>query len=881
MLLRSPQTPGGYQVNVNRRKTRKWVEAKVQNYDGDDWGADEFEDDEPPPPPVPRVTTGLRPVGQRLASESHGPSSRLAAAVASSSRSTSGPPSLQLQTQHPLTPSVPASVPEAISNAASPVLGRTASPAPAPARVASPDASGYHQPDVRSATPQSTASSAHARGSPAIRPADTFHRLEDGRRLGGSPQSIAEAIAAKPVQRPTPPNELVRVDSPRNDGSTKNAIQKQPTFDSILGGHNNPGPVQAAHDAPQSPDIHMPAQERISESSDDRGETIHHPEEIDRKRMSVSPQLPDVNRMSVFGTNLFSTPAKEESRASDNPQGTTKQFQPTSVAGGSSLDQSHAAGTPPPVEGEQDALGNRGSSSPVVPASGDHVDTQASLAADTHFVLPLRTPSPNKRATLTFVENPETVLGASSSTAPESKQTEPLQSRSVDDSPSESEPRSFGKQDTTSTLDVSPIKESDKLSEEIMRSLSPRASNTVLPPRGDNSQTLSPDAQTNLRNSSYTLQDYDSYWADANDGSGQDASKEAAGVKELPPVPIPEHEQKQLPPQQVFSITSDTALPEKQRESTDEHSSRKRFSWEAENNSNVNLVKSQPAVENLPRVDIPTINSPSPMAPSDIQSTRDAVSDVTSPGREQTQTTDTPQITVPPSGGISHQVSKASTLPPTQQSAAVLEPPSPISVETNGSNLQALENRRVSPEMDGMLPETAALEMSTTSVGPLGQLPTTMEFRDIMNLPTSDQRIAKAEEVRSSFATWESGLESWVSSLKSEHPSEYANATSSFATQSSVNPGHAATPSSSQPSSQQPYFQQYLNASSPTTAAPAASRTRLGGFQAPSGSSTFGNSSNQLGTKGKEFMHSAGKMGKGLLSKGKSKLRGTGDKVFH
>ncbi|KAL2694816.1 hypothetical protein Neosp_001403 [[Neocosmospora] mangrovei] len=35
-------------VNVSRQKMRKWVQAPIQNYDGDDWGADEFEDDEPP-----------------------------------------------------------------------------------------------------------------------------------------------------------------------------------------------------------------------------------------------------------------------------------------------------------------------------------------------------------------------------------------------------------------------------------------------------------------------------------------------------------------------------------------------------------------------------------------------------------------------------------------------------------------------------------------------------------------------------------------------------------------------------------------------------------------------------------------------------------------
>lgn len=31
-----------YQLNVNRRKSRKWVEAKPGNYDGDDWNYDEY-----------------------------------------------------------------------------------------------------------------------------------------------------------------------------------------------------------------------------------------------------------------------------------------------------------------------------------------------------------------------------------------------------------------------------------------------------------------------------------------------------------------------------------------------------------------------------------------------------------------------------------------------------------------------------------------------------------------------------------------------------------------------------------------------------------------------------------------------------------------------
>lgn len=65
-----PQPSGGqppsFKTNVNRAKTKRWVEAKSYSYDGDDWGdMDEYDEyggyDEPPPPPRP---TGLRQRGQ-------------------------------------------------------------------------------------------------------------------------------------------------------------------------------------------------------------------------------------------------------------------------------------------------------------------------------------------------------------------------------------------------------------------------------------------------------------------------------------------------------------------------------------------------------------------------------------------------------------------------------------------------------------------------------------------------------------------------------------------------------------------------------------------------------------------------------------------------
>ena len=63
---RSGMQPTSFQANVNRAKTKKWVEAKSYSYDGDDWGeVDDYDEyggyDDPEPAPKP---TGLRQRGQ-------------------------------------------------------------------------------------------------------------------------------------------------------------------------------------------------------------------------------------------------------------------------------------------------------------------------------------------------------------------------------------------------------------------------------------------------------------------------------------------------------------------------------------------------------------------------------------------------------------------------------------------------------------------------------------------------------------------------------------------------------------------------------------------------------------------------------------------------
>lgn len=69
--------PTTFNTNVNRAKTKKWVEAKSYSYDGDDWGdVDDYDEyggyDEPEPAPEPKPT-GLRQRGQSASQMPHDP----------------------------------------------------------------------------------------------------------------------------------------------------------------------------------------------------------------------------------------------------------------------------------------------------------------------------------------------------------------------------------------------------------------------------------------------------------------------------------------------------------------------------------------------------------------------------------------------------------------------------------------------------------------------------------------------------------------------------------------------------------------------------------------------------------------------------------------
>ena len=173
-----------------------------------------------------------------------------------------------------------------------------------------------------------------------------------------------------------------------------------------------------------------------------------------------------------------------------------------------------------------------------------------------------------------------------------------------------------------------------------------------------------------------------------------------------------------------------------------------------------------------------------------------------------------------------------------------------------------------------------------------------LEFRQIIAMQSPRQRIQSFDETRHRWANMDPGLTDWIAKLQAQYP-EHANASGSWAGPRMSAPGGSSRPKpaktsgSGAPPLQEPYYQQYLNASPTTPSTP----TRTGPGPGPSlqsgaqqGFSPAGNKSStqQVQAKGKELLHSAGifggkagKAGKGLLAKGKNKLRGAGggDKV--
>lgn len=1005
-----------YKANVNRTKTRKWVEAKTQNYDGDDWGAeDDFEEEDDvednanderqdsytqhpsmaQPPRLGKLTMGLRAIGQGSnpstpRSGSAGsmaslrPSERIAMEKqAQGQRSVTGPPALQIQTQgvqsqKPVLGAVEQQKPAPLSTDStspprkssmksqdSPDLNHILDPTQHPPRMSSRSvspASGFVVPPpipaVVSAAPR------------VIRPSDIYRRMEEEkkekeRKLSldspGSRGNVPEVVA----------NPSRRLSFGRDDsGDGKHSLQP---LAPVAERKNADGLDELRIDSTGAPAQETNASDGLVSETTKQTETgpepaishlppliLEHPHATDEagyeaqeptRRYSSSPKLPDLARMSVFGSDLFSgtanllgrssnqsgTPTEDaatrgvdnqtKNLAHDSSVGTQSQqrpFRPSLPGGWVSETASTPGGEIPtplavitenslPIHEHPEVPSLKPAplrtptprSSIIRPVDDDDGESIGSGHASPDIPPPLRTSaSPSK---LSLVERPAKTSEDGRDTAEKDEDTQaaeanpvapaPLQPRKspIPDSTTENLGHSVMRVDTMNTTESSsPLKESDFLRDEIIRSLSPvRSSDTHLDTSRDESAA---------RESAYLSDVYGDYWtADAapseqKEHASQAENLETVGEKADSTSVTPTRPSHDWTSSVTSTNNGQVAMPasEPEADQTDMH--RDRFSWEVGPRGNNTAVRS-PTKHELPSI------------PQDIEDPVSAAAPVLSSPVDSG--TLSPLISLPvlsfggddettPKENRSRAVSAVSMLPPGHE----LEPPSPVS-HNSGNDFgprspdDDRETKFLWPSDEKIVVTSPITPISPPAFGeshadradspeptptdiPLPRSPSPtrpaedaqlseksmMSLHQIMQLPTSPERVYKMLETRAEFAAMESGLNQWLSQMLAQP--EHAQGSQNFKyPPSGPDVGLLAVVVGRKRSSVGEGVQEYSSTGTGLTNVGSVRIAREANLQL--GNLMHG--TGQAGAKGKELLQSAGKMGKGLLSKGKNKLR--------
>ncbi|KAH6688938.1 hypothetical protein F5X68DRAFT_204651 [Plectosphaerella plurivora] len=953
----SPDTPqsASYRANVNRTKTRKWVEAKTQNYDGDDWGGDDYGDE---PAPVPAIPP-LQPSGSRQASYASGrlPSEPPMPAFV--------PQQQQQQQQPPAERTRDSGPPPALH-----IHTQPQSPPVAPAET-NPYAAGPDRDTERRSSPQPVhndlPSRASDRSTPPLsqEPAAAYYAAYD--QAQAAQPNVANTSQSGAFDAAPAPNLQETIASGRDAHGPRDA-PAQPQH--LLQEHPQP---QSSADPNLTSDAPSPQLEgRPARDLDDQTGHVAQPPQFagypdssqieETKRFSTSPQLPDLARMSMFGDDLFSgssatrfstdappVPALPEKSIPEEPtaQQLPQRDQSTSPAvtgdaeaqsSAKSIDaspelptsnmtsvapQTRASPLPSPSPSPQPAAepdlappkpfrpslpGNWVSETVTPFEQGSYTDRDPSVNEGSQKALAASSKDTDSDADVgrsaspavpIASSSPETVHPSASSPKDAAPAVHPVSTVQDDFAP----PEVLHRENTLNSIaSPSPIKESDKLREEIIRTLSP-----VRPTHEPTTTSKAEDPSEfdpPTRESTYLHGVYDDYWTGGDDKQTNETLAAVPEQRSPPAVVEPLPEIQPLSPRSPLrDVSTDRDYP-----SID--SRPKRFSWEggADDSGEDSDKETAPAttkVQPVPVVDVglakpaetpSSVSVSEPEAESSVRGGSDLPSRLAETARLNSQD-DASQI--------SHQVSQVSSLPRGEDRTSFVapQPPSPVSVASEATpsaepkSLSMLDDRALGLSTDPTPPpklvtddERQGPDASTFPPSPPSpQVPLKiMSFREILELPNAADRISKYDETRQQFAQMDSGLNNWLVNVKAQHP-DHANASPMFHGGQVVMPGtpHGLDQASQQVGAggggaaptQQPYYQQYLNASSPTTSStPGRPLTGTLGGGSHSSTSDFKHSSGQVGAKGKGLLLAAGKAGKGLLSKGKDKLRR--DKVF-
>ncbi|KAI0886355.1 uncharacterized protein GGS22DRAFT_160641 [Annulohypoxylon maeteangense] len=985
----TPSTANSYKANVNRTKTRKWVEAKVQNYDGDDWGneyEEEYEDREPEPAPPTQPMSRIAALRQQAANAPQQRAFSQPTPTVDSTkpgplevRNASGPPALHIQTGVDPRSHLAGATLSAQSQARFPPRESSISQQETPgSRDIGASGSGTEsgRPSVESGYGRTDANSPSVsaiRSSIEQRQRSSFESHNSSDNSRGLKQTLApveeqkngpRALADETELGQSLGNQRHLSTSPKLPDLARMSGFGDDFFSSSGGssptGRPSLPPVSDNQRTSVAGAKPGPSSRPNNNQRDTTGlyEEKHAPSALEGRRLEPNPKIImppsdgdlEPKKEDPVGTFQQSAPSRPQlpgtwvsetvSAGSEHTTPAEKAEGPVSTSLGSianpavspinsrhaepaDLEPTTAVKHLPSTQSDSEAAANNKTAQESGEDSfnrptGKHDGAIASKVISsgpgfhpTHqFLPPLKTENPlaasnaaqkekqdapaNEMAPRSSGQNdspsratftPHSAATTGSAFAP----TAPLNPRRSFAAPAEIiTPAIQERKSTMSTVDTaSPEKESDKLREEIFKSLSASPATTtpdasIIPGPGTGGYDPVPGALT--RESTYLSGVYDEYLSLPEEKSlqetGQLLKQGPKAANETPSGP---------------SIQRETSFPQiaplSPRRSPVQEANRRprRFSWENSADKSIQ----EPA-----KADSATQGENRPTLESELGA-------VSTPSALQVR----PEGPSP----VSHQVSQISSQSPGDLSSILPEPLSPISLPPEAitdtqASIPDISRLSFADEKEKVLIQESIhapsvehhpalsdpIELARTPSPTITSAPTAqsasnakvMAFRDILNLVSIEQRIGKFEETQNQFYSMESGLSNWLSYMQSQP--ELGAGIVPLGGQPMAQ--GQTSPSGTQPPTQQPYYQQYLNASNPS-----APPTQIG--RMPSGSlqhkftgqpmSSFGPSGKEVGAKSKELLQAAGafgnkgvKSGMKLFNKGKNKLRGTGDKVF-
>ncbi|KAI1212050.1 uncharacterized protein F4807DRAFT_417390 [Annulohypoxylon truncatum] len=994
----TPSTANSYKANVNRTKTRKWVEAKAQNYDGDDWGneyeEEEYDDPEPEPAPPTHPTSRIAALRQQAA---NAPQQRVfsqSTAAADSNkpgpfetRSPSGPPALHIQTGVDPRSRLTGGISSAQSQTRFPPressMGRHE--ASGSRDIGAPGSgtesgrpsveSSYGRTDIKPSSVNAIRSSIEQRerasfeshnssdNSRGLKP--TLAPVEEGKN---GPRALADETElgrslAHQRRLSTSPKlpDLARMSGFGDDffsSSGGSSPLGRPSLPSVS--DNQQTSVAGAKPSPSSrPDNNQRDTTGLYEDK-------HAPSALEGPKLEPNPKIImpplggdlEPKKEDPVGISQQSAPSRPQlpgtwvsetvSVGSEHPAPAEKAEGPGSTSLGSivnpavspissrhaepaDLEPTTAVKHLPSTQADSEAAANNktsqesgedGFNRPTGKHDGAIASKVISSGPGFHptpqYLPPLKTENPlapsnanqknipanemaprssgynDSPSRSSFTQQSATTTG--SGFAP----TAPLNPRRSVAAPAELiTPAIQERKSTMSTVDTaSPEKESDKLREEIFKSLSASPATTTPDASavlGSATGAYDPAPGNLTRESTYLSGVYDEYLSQPEEKSLQETGQL---LKQGPKVANETTS--------GSNVQRETSFPEiaplSPRRSPVQETNRRprRFSW-----------------ENSADKSIPNTAGTDPNAPI----SADNLNPTTPGENKQPQGSETGAASIPSALQVqtdghspgSHQVSQVSSQSPGDLTSVLPEPLSPISLPPD-TNLDAqtsmpdISRLSFADEKEKVLiqasPHTPSVEQHPALSNPTDLAPTpsptiptapaaqpvsnakVMAFRDILNLVSIEQRIEKFDETRNQFYSMESGLSHWLSYMQSQP--ELGAGIAPLGRQPTIQ--GQTSPSGVKPSTQQPYYQQYLNASNPGAPPGQTGRVPSGGLQhmfTGQPISSFGPSGKEVGAKSKELLQAAGafgnkgvKSGMKLFTKGKNKLRGTGDKAF-